>query len=121
MNDIITMSQAGQSKIIAEAWLSRGCQKMYTHFKNGKNCIKIVIIYISRRMRWVGHVARMGEERGAHRVLVGKPERKRPLGRPTRRCQNNIRMDLQVGLGRGGWIESAQDKDRWLALESMGP
>ena len=60
----------------------------------GIYCIK------SRRMRWAGHVARMGEGRGVNRVLVGKPEGKRPLGRPRRRWEDNIRMDLQeVGLG----------------------
>ena len=60
----------------------------------------IVRVIKSRRMRWAGHVARMGEERGAYRVLVGKPEGKRPLGRPRRRWVGNIRMDLQeVGLG----------------------
>ena len=54
-------------------------------------------------MRWAGHVARMGEERGAYRILVGKPEGKRPLGRPRRRWVDNIRMDLQeVGCGYGG-------------------
>jgi hypothetical protein len=56
----------------------------------------------SRRMRWAGHVARMGEDRGVHRVLVGKPEGKRPLGRPSRRWEDNIKMDLQeVGGGVG--------------------
>ena len=55
----------------------------------------IVRVIKSRRMRWAGHVARMGEERGAYRVLVGKPEGKRPLGRPRRRWVDNIRMDLQ--------------------------
>ena len=60
----------------------------------------IVRVIKSRRMRWAGHVARMGEERGAYRVLVGKPEGKRPLGRPKRRWVHNIRMDLQeVGCG----------------------
>jgi hypothetical protein len=61
----------------------------------------------------------MGEEREVHRVLVGKPEGKRPLGRPKRRWEDNIKMDLQeVGLGCGDWIESAQDRDRWRALVS---
>ena len=61
----------------------------------------IVRVVKSRRMRWAGHVARMGEDRGAHRVLVGKPERKRPLGRQRRRWEDNIKMDLQeVGGGR---------------------
>jgi len=58
-----------------------------------------------------------GEDRGVHRVLVGKPEGKRPLGRPRRRWEHNIKMDLQeVGGGRGDWMELAQDKDRWRAL-----
>jgi len=62
-------------------------------------------------MRWAGHVARMGQERGVHRVLVGKPEGKRPLGRPRLRWQDNIKMDLQeVGGGCGDWMELAQDK-----------
>ena len=60
----------------------------------------IVRVIKSRRMRWTEHVARMGEERGVYRVLVGKPEGKRPLGRPRRRWVDNIRMDLQeVGCG----------------------
>ena len=64
-----------------------------------------------------GHVARMGEDRGVHRVLVGKPEGKRPFGRPRRRWEDNIKMDLQeVGGGRGDWMELAQDRDRWRAL-----
>ena len=66
------------------------------------------------RMRWAGHVARKGDERGAYRVLVGKPEGKRPLGRPRRRWVANIRIDLQeVGCGCMDWIGWAQDRDRW--------
>ena len=66
----------------------------------------------SRRMKWSGHVARMGEERGVYRVLVGKPECKRPLWRPRRRCVGNIRIDLQeVGCGYMEWIVMAQDRD----------
>ena len=73
----------------------------------------------SRRMRWAVHVARMGEERGAHRVLVGKPEGKRPLGRPRRRWVDTIRMDLQeVGCGYVDWIGLAQDRYRWRTLVS---
>ena len=73
----------------------------------------------SRRMRWAGHVARMGEERGMYRVLVGKPEGKRPVGRPTRRWVDFIRMDLQeVGCGYMDWIGLAQDRDRWRTLVS---
>jgi hypothetical protein len=79
----------------------------------------IVRVVKSRRMRWVGHVARVGEERGVHRVLVGKPEGKRPLGRPRRRWKDNIKMDVQkVGEGRRDWTELAQDRDRWRALVS---
>ena len=71
------------------------------------------------RMRWAGHVARMGEERVVYRVLVGKPEGNRPLGRPRRRWVDNIRMDLQeVACGHGDWIGLAQDRDRWRTLVS---
>ena len=68
-------------------------------------------------MRWAGHVARMGEDRVVLRVLVGKPEGKRPLGRPRRRWEDNIKMDLQeVERDRGDWMELAQDRDRWRVL-----
>jgi len=78
---------------------------------------KIVLVIQSRIMRWAGHVAFMGERRVMYRVLVGKPEGKRPLGRPRRRWKNNIKMDLQeVGCGVMDWIELAQDGDRWRAL-----
>jgi hypothetical protein len=61
----------------------------------------IIRVFKSRRMRWAGHVARMGEGRGAYRILVRRPEGRRPLGRPKRRWQDNIKMDLQeVGWGR---------------------
>jgi len=73
----------------------------------------------SRRMKWVGHVVRMGEESGVYSVLVGKPEGKRPLGRPRRRWVDNIRMVLQeVGCGYIDWIGLAQDRDRWRTLVS---
>ena len=79
----------------------------------------IVRVIKWRSMRWGGHVAHMGEERGVYRVLVGKPEGKRPLGRPRRRWVDNIRMDLQVvGCGYMGWIGLAQDRDRWRTLVS---
>jgi len=71
----------------------------------------------SRIMRWAGHVARMGERRGVHMVLVGKPEGRRPLGRPRRRWKDNIKMDLQkVECEDMDWIELAQDRDRWRAI-----
>ena len=73
-----------------------------------------------RRMRCAGHVAGMGERKGVYRVLVGKPEGKRPLGRPRRRWEDNINMDNQeVGCGCIDLIEVAQDMDRWRALVSM--
>jgi len=73
----------------------------------------------SRRMRWAGHVARMGEERGVCRVLVGKLEGKRPLGRPRRRWVDNIMMDLlEVGCGYTDWITLAQDRDSCRTLVS---
>ena len=79
----------------------------------------IVWVIKSRRMRWVGHVARMGEERGVYSVLVGKPEGRRPLERPRHRWGDNIRTDLQeVGCGYMDWIGLAQDRDRWRTLVS---
>ena len=77
----------------------------------------IVRVIKSRRIGWAGHVARMGEERGVYRVLVGKPEGKRPLRRPKRRWVDNIRMDLpEVGCGCMDWIGRAQDRDRWRTM-----
>ena len=71
----------------------------------------------SRRMRWAGHVAHMGEDRVVRRVLVGNPEGKMPLGRPRRRWEDIIKMDLQeVGGVRGDWMELAQDRDGWRTL-----
>jgi len=77
----------------------------------------IVRVIKSRRMRWAGHVARMGGQRRVYRVLVGKPEGRKPLGRPRRRWVGSIRMDLQeVGCGYMDWIGLAQDRDRWRTL-----
>ena len=83
------------------------------------NASIFVRVIKSRRMRWAGHVARTGEERGVYRVLVGKPEGRRPLRRPWRRWVDNIRMDLQeVGCGHVDWIGLAQDRDSWRTLVS---
>jgi hypothetical protein len=71
----------------------------------------------SRRMRWAGHVARMGEGSNVYRVLVGKPEGKRPLGRPRRRWEDGLKMDLRdIGLGGVEWIHLARDTDYWRAV-----
>jgi hypothetical protein len=79
----------------------------------------IIRIIKSRRMRWAGHVARMGEKRSAYRLLVGKPEGRRPLVRPRRRWVENVRMDLgEVGWSDVDWIGLAQDRNRWRALVS---
>jgi hypothetical protein len=73
----------------------------------------------SRRMRWAGHVACMGEDKKVYKVLVGKPEGKRPLGRPRRRWEDGIRMDLrETGLGGVDLIRLSQDRDRWRAVVS---
>jgi hypothetical protein len=67
----------------------------------------------SRRMRWAGHIARMGEKRNAYRILVGMPEGRRPLGRPRRRWVDNIKMDLrQIGWDSMDWIDLAQKRDQ---------
>ena len=79
----------------------------------------IVRMIKSRRIRWAGHVARIEEGRGVYKVLVGKPEGRRLLGRPRRRWEDNIKMDLQEGgKGYGDWMELAQDRDSWRALVS---
>jgi hypothetical protein len=81
----------------------------------------IIRVIKSRRMRWAGHVARMGEWRGAYRILVGRPEGRRPLGRPRRRWEDNIKMDLQeVGLGVMDWIDMTQDRGMWRGCFESG-
>jgi hypothetical protein len=77
----------------------------------------IVRVIKSRSMRWAGHVARMGDGRGVYRVLVGRPEGKRPLGRPRRRWENNIKMDArEIGIDGAIWIQLAQDRVQWRAF-----
>jgi hypothetical protein len=71
----------------------------------------------SRRMRWTGHVALIGEKRNAYRILVGKPEGKRPLGRPRCKWVDNIKMDpREIGWDGMDWIDLAQDRDQWMVL-----
>ena len=92
-------------------------RKLHNEELNDLYLPNIVRVVKLRRMGWAGHVACMGEDRGVHRMLVGKTEGKRPLGRPRCRWEDNIKMDLQeVGGGRGDWIELAHDRDVWQAL-----
>jgi hypothetical protein len=87
------------------------------NFYSSPNIIRTIK---SRRMRWTGHVARMGEKTNAYKILVGKPEGKRPLGRPRRRWVDNIKIDLrEIGLEGVIWIDVAQDRDQWRALVNM--
>jgi hypothetical protein len=76
----------------------------------------IVRVIKTRRMRWAGHLARMGVGRGVYRVLVGRPKSKRPLGRPRHRWEDNIKMDLrEIGIDEANWIQLAQDRVQWQA------
>jgi hypothetical protein len=92
----------------------------------GENCImrnsspRIIRIIESRRMRWVGNVARIWEKRNAYKILVGMPEGKRPMGRPRRKSVDNVRMDLRELEWNGvDWIDMAQDRNQWRALVNM--
>jgi hypothetical protein len=80
----------------------------------------IIRVIKARRMRWAGQVVRMGDVRGAYNILVGRPEGRRPLGRPRCRWEDNIKMDLrEIRFGDVDWIHWAQDRDRWRALVNM--
>jgi hypothetical protein len=84
---------------------------------NQTHLLVLLRVIKSRRMRWAGNSARRGEVRGVYRVLVGKPEGKRPLGRPRRMWEDNIRMILQeVRCGGMDWIGLAQDRESWRAI-----
>ena len=95
-------------------------RKLHNEELNDLYCSPNIVRVIKlRRMRWTGHVACMEEGRVVHKVLVGKPGGKRPLGRPRRRWEDNIKVDLQeVGRGCGDWMELTQDRDRWRELVS---
>ena len=95
-----------------------GCRRLHNKELNNLYLSSNVIRVIkSRRLGWAGHVAKMGEGRGASKILTGKPTEKRPLGRPRRRWEDNIRMDLEeIGINVGNWVDSAQDRNYWRAL-----
>jgi hypothetical protein len=77
----------------------------------------VIVVNKSRKMRWAGHVARMGEGRDVYRILVGRPECKRPLGRPRRRWEYNVKMVLRdIEIDGANWIQLAQDRVQWLAF-----
>jgi hypothetical protein len=83
-------------------------------FENSPNIIRMMK---SRRMRWAGHIARMGVKRNAYRILVGKPEERRPLGRPRRKGVDNIKIDLrEIGWNGMDWVDLGRDRDQWRAL-----
>jgi hypothetical protein len=112
-----------------EMWMSFADYRVWTLFLTGEwrrlhneelndlySSPNIIRVMKSRRMRWAGHVARMGKKRSAYRILVGRPEGRWPLGRPRRRCEDNIKIDLQEMEWGIDWIVLAQDRDRWRAL-----
>ena len=77
----------------------------------------IIRVIKSRRLKWAGHVSRMVEDRSVFKILIRKPTGKRPLGRPRRRWEDNIRMNLEgIGVNTRNWVDSTQDRDYWRAL-----
>jgi hypothetical protein len=97
---------------VTEEWRRLHNEEIYALYSS----VNIIHVIKSRRLRCAGHVARMGERRGAYRVLLGNPEGRRPLGGPRRRWGDNIKMDhLEVGCGMD-WIDLAEDRDRWRAV-----
>jgi hypothetical protein len=98
---------------VTEGWRKLHNEELHNLYSSPS----IIRMIKSRRMRWAGHVALMGEKRNAYGILVGMPEGKRPLGRPRRRWVDNIKMDLR-GIGWDGmdWIDLAQNRDQWKAL-----
>ena len=94
-------------------WRRLHNKELYAHYSSPY----IIRVIKSRRLRWAGHVAHMVESRGAYRILVGKPEERRPLERPKRRWEDNIKMDLtDVAWDGMEWIDLAQDRESWRAL-----
>jgi hypothetical protein len=97
-----------------------GWRKLHNEELHGLySSLSIVRVIKARRIKWAGHVARMGEGKGACNILVGRSEGRRPLGRPRRIWEDNIKMDLrETGFGDVDWIHLAEDRDKWRALVS---
>jgi hypothetical protein len=95
-----------------------GLREVHNEELHGLYSSPIIIGVIkARRMRWAGHVARMGEVRGAYKILVGRPQGRRQLGRPRRSWEDNMKIDLgKIWFGDVDWIHLAQDMDKWQAL-----
>jgi hypothetical protein len=98
-----------------------GWRKLHNYeLRNLYSIPSIIRMIKSRKVRWAGHVARIGKKRNAYRILLGMPEGKRPLGRPRRRWVDNIKMDLrEIGWDGGDWIDLVQNRDQWRALVKM--
>jgi hypothetical protein len=97
-----------------------GWRKLHNELHNLYSFASIIRMIKSRSMRWAQHAARMGQMRNAYRILVGKTERRRPLGRPRRTWLDNIKMDFrEIGWDGMDWIDLAQDRDQWRALVNM--
>jgi hypothetical protein len=101
---------------MAGSWRKIHNEELYNLYSS----LSIIGKIKSRRMSWAGHVARVGEKRTAYRILVGKPEGRRPLGRPRRRWVDNIKMDLrEIGWDGVDWVNLSQDRDQWRTLVNM--
>jgi hypothetical protein len=129
MSSILTLREEHRLRVFESRVLRRifepkrdevtgGWRKLHNEELHGLYSLPSVVMVIkARRMRWAGHVAHLGEVRGAYNILVGKPEGRRQLGRPRRRREDNIKMDLgEIAFRDVDWIYLAQDRDRWRAL-----
>jgi hypothetical protein len=114
--NIVLRKIAGPKREVHGSWRKLHNDELHSLYSS----LNVVRVIKSRRMRWAGHVAHMGEGRGVYRVLVGRPEGKRPLGRPRLRWEDNIKMNLrEIGINGANWIQMAQDKVLWPACMNM--